>query len=315
MKVFITGGCKNGKSSYACRIANVLAGKGPKYYVATMLPWNEEDHERIRYHVEKRSGMDFETLEVPVDLENCLEMADPKGTFLIDSVTALLLNEMFRNHSEEKTDPFAVSRCVNGLDRLCRKAENVVFVSDYIYSDAEKYNEYTEEYRRALAEIDSWLAAHCDQVIDICAANSIVMMQDDPIRKKTDGMQLLIGGSYQGKLEFAKKQYGFADYEIYTFDENIPFTEDTFSYPCINHIEEFVKYCIQNKMDPIRTLVKYKESWKQSVLICTDIFCGVVQTDPFTRYWREQTGHVCAYLASKAESVLRIFCGLPQTLK
>ena len=43
MIVFITGGAKNGKSSYAQDLAVKLASGGKHYYLATMIPCDEED--------------------------------------------------------------------------------------------------------------------------------------------------------------------------------------------------------------------------------------------------------------------------------
>ena len=36
------------------------------------------------------------------------------------------------------------------------------------------YDEYTEEYRRLLAEIGNMLAKECDAVIELCATNRII---------------------------------------------------------------------------------------------------------------------------------------------
>ena len=63
MIVFITGGAKNGKSSYAQELAVRLAAGGKHYYIATMIPVDEEDRERIRRHIADREGMGFETVE------------------------------------------------------------------------------------------------------------------------------------------------------------------------------------------------------------------------------------------------------------
>ena len=95
MKVLISGGAKNGKSSYAQDLAVALSKGGTHYYVATMIPADDEDRERIRLHLLDREGMGFETVECGRDILKCLELADPSGTFLLDSATALLLNALF----------------------------------------------------------------------------------------------------------------------------------------------------------------------------------------------------------------------------
>ena len=53
----------------------------------------------------------------------------------------------------------------------------------------------------------------------------------------------------------------------------------------------------------------------EKILICEDISCGVVPMDAEAREWREAVGRMNAMLASKAERVTRLFCGLPLELK
>ena len=174
MNIFISGGNKNGKSGYAQDAAVKLAAGGKLYYVATMIPYDDEDRARIDRHIENRAGMGFETIESGRDIQKVFDTADESGTFLVDSTTALLLNEMFPNSYSEKADSEAAKRSIAGLLEIADRAANVVFVSDYIYSDAARYDEFTEEYRSSLASIDRALAERCDTVIEVCAGNLIV---------------------------------------------------------------------------------------------------------------------------------------------
>ena len=65
MNVFISGGCKNGKSMYAQKIARDMAEaqQVPLYYLATMIPVDAEDRARISRHLSEREGWGFETIE------------------------------------------------------------------------------------------------------------------------------------------------------------------------------------------------------------------------------------------------------------
>jgi adenosylcobinamide kinase/adenosylcobinamide-phosphate guanylyltransferase len=171
MTVFISGGAKNGKSSLAQDLAVRLACGGPLYYVATMIPVDEEDRDRIRRHVEDRSGMGFTTVECGRHILSCLERADPDGTFLLDSVTALLSNEMFHDGS---IDGKAGQRCAAELARFVRSVKNAVIVSDGIYCDAERYDDVTELYRKGLAEADRAMAESCDTVVEMVAGQPII---------------------------------------------------------------------------------------------------------------------------------------------
>jgi adenosylcobinamide kinase/adenosylcobinamide-phosphate guanylyltransferase len=174
MTILLSGGNKNGKSGYAQDIAVKLADGGKLYYVATMIPYDDEDRARVARHIENRAGMGFETLEAGRNIQNIFDAADENGTFLIDSTTALLLNEMYPDSHFEQADSEAASRCISGLLEVASRAGNAVFVSDYIYSDAARYDDFTEEYRRSLASIDRALARTCGTVIEVCAGNLIV---------------------------------------------------------------------------------------------------------------------------------------------
>ena len=172
MRIFFSGGCKNGKSTLAERSVKALAGEGPLYYIATMIPHDEEDRERIRRHVASRAGMGFETLEQGTDVLRCLDRADVHGAYLLDSVTALLSNEMFL--PDGSMDRHAGKRLAGELTELARRVDNIVFVSDFIYSDSGLYDSFTEDYRAALAECDRALAAACDTVVEVFSTNPMI---------------------------------------------------------------------------------------------------------------------------------------------
>ena len=183
MNVFISGGCKNGKSYYAQKRAQNMArelGK-PLYYIATMIPRDEEDRARIRRHLAERDGWGFETLEQPMNLTALLENpnVDSTGVFLLDSVTAIMENEMFQrvesqgnglkgsNNIEIVYDETAKDRVKADMVAFAKATGNTVFVSDGIYGDMGEYSESTEDYRKALAAVDRALASACDSVVEI----------------------------------------------------------------------------------------------------------------------------------------------------
>lgn len=169
MNIFISGGCKNGKSYYAQRRAKAMAEElgVPLYYIATMIPHDDEDRARIKRHIAERDGWGFETIEqgksLPAALEN--EEVDRNGVFLMDSVTALLDNEMFDDTGN--IDEAAPEKVKADVLEFALLTGNTVFVSDYIYGDADVYSRTVEDYRRGLASIDRALAEVCEEVIEI----------------------------------------------------------------------------------------------------------------------------------------------------
>lgn len=169
MRVLISGGSKNGKSFFAQEIAKKMERKeGKLYYLATMVPKDMEDNNRIVKHKLERAGWGFETIEINCDIYKSIEKYDRWGSYLLDSTTALLANEMFKN---ENICLNAAEKVANELLMLLDEIESIVIVSDFIYSDAHVYDELTEEYRKGLAYIDRALASKCDIVIEACFGN------------------------------------------------------------------------------------------------------------------------------------------------
>ncbi|MBQ7344451.1 MAG: bifunctional adenosylcobinamide kinase/adenosylcobinamide-phosphate guanylyltransferase [Oscillospiraceae bacterium] len=172
MTYFISGGAKNGKSKLAQELAVALGGK--RYYVATMISTGKEDDERIRRHIADREGLGFETVECFRNIMDCLGTADKDGVFLVDSVTALIQNSLFPMEKNYEMDLEAAHRCADALVSFAGIVQHGIFVSDYIYADAERYSESTEMYRKCLADIDRRLAQACDTVIEVSAGQAII---------------------------------------------------------------------------------------------------------------------------------------------
>ena len=181
MTILLSGGSKSGKSLFAQELTLRLANGGRRYYVATMIPADDEDRTRIRRHLAEREGMGFETIECGRELLACLQAADRNAAFLLDSTTALLMNALFPNPAACDMDENAAARCADELVVFSRSVRHAVIVSDYLYADAARYDGSTEVFRKALAHIDRKLAAVCDVVIEAAAGNFILHKGDLPL--------------------------------------------------------------------------------------------------------------------------------------
>lgn len=124
-------------------------------------------------------------------------------------------------------------------------------------------------------------------------------------------MILIIGGAYQGKLDYARGTFDLTENDIFTCGGG----EIDFSFRCVNAIEEFTWACTSSGTDPREFFRENREKWQNSILICQDLSSGVVPLGAENRIWRQSTGRLCQYLAKEADQVIRIFCGLEQRLK
>lgn len=119
-------------------------------------------------------------------------------------------------------------------------------------------------------------------------------------------MDLIVGGAFQGKLEYAKETFDLRDEDIYACT---PEKEPDWSRRCVTRLEEYVLFCVRRGV-PCEIRCR-----PDAVLIGRDIFCGVVPVDTEERAWREETGRYYSRLTRQADSVTRLFCGIPQRLK
>lgn len=166
MKVLLTGGCKNGKSTYAQNLVTNISTEENRYYVATMSPSDDEDILRIKRHIYDRKDCNFTTIEKDVDITSILPLLKKENSVLLDSSTALLSNEMFLQNGDYVKDAY-IKVAVDILE-LSKNVENIVVVSDYIYSDAFLYEPMTENFRFGLSYVDKALAKEFDTVIEMC---------------------------------------------------------------------------------------------------------------------------------------------------
>ena len=167
MRYFLSGGSKSGKSMLAQHLARDMAADRPLYYIATMIPKDAEDRARIRRHLQERDGWGFTTVECGTSLLQPLLDCDPAGSFLLDSVTALLTNFMFP--PDGTIDGGGAARLLAELEQVLRRFENLVIVSDDLFSDARLFDRWTEDYRQGLAMACRRCVAWCDRAAEVSA--------------------------------------------------------------------------------------------------------------------------------------------------
>ena len=120
---------------------------------------------------------------------------------------------------------------------------------------------------------------------------------------------LIVGGACQGKREYAKKAFDLNEREI------LPWNEEREAASCIADLHLRVRACLEKGLTQQEVLEKLLPFCQGKIVLCDDIFCGVVPLDALERQWREVTGRLLCRLAQEADSVIRMQCGLPQAIK
>ena len=112
---------------------------------------------------------------------------------------------------------------------------------------------------------------------------------------------LIVGGSAQGKLAFARRELGVAAWSDGTLGEA----------GCVYGLHR----AIRALPEPRGALASWLAAHPDGVVICDEVGCGVVPLDRDERAWRELVGRICCELAEQAAAVYRVCCGLGAQLK
>lgn len=125
-------------------------------------------------------------------------------------------------------------------------------------------------------------------------------------------MVLIIGGAHQGKLDFARKRFALAEYDIHICKPGQPID---LSRRCLAYLDQSILGRVQCGADPMALLEDLLQAPARRILIVNDVTGGIVPVDPVMRAWREAVGRMNQRLAQRADEVWRLFCGLPERLK
>lgn len=126
-------------------------------------------------------------------------------------------------------------------------------------------------------------------------------------------MIFILGGSDQGKTDFALERFGKTADDVFVCNEET--REIDFRKHIIAHIERFALGCVRRGEEPLEYWLKQLDEMGDCILISDDVSCGIVPMDTTLRAWREANGRANNRLAREAAEVWRVFCGLGQRLK
>ena len=155
MLTIVAGGSASGKSEYA----EGLLPKGG-VYLATMRPLDSEARARIARHQLMRASKGFTTIECYTDLSSII--IPQGGDVLLECIGNLTANELFGGAGDG-----TVSAVVTGVERLVETCNNVVVVTNDVFSGGGDYGTETVKYMRILGEINRKLANMADNVIEV----------------------------------------------------------------------------------------------------------------------------------------------------
>ena len=173
MLTLVVGGAASGKSEYAESL--VLKAALPRVYLATMQVWDAECAARVEKHRRMRAQKQFETVECPLALASVDLPA--RGTALLEDLGNLTANELY---SPEGAGEHTVEAVLHGIENVASQCENLVIVSNEVFSGGADYAGDTDRYLLALARINNAVAARADNVCRVVCGIPVYYKGGEP---------------------------------------------------------------------------------------------------------------------------------------
>ena len=164
--IFICGGVRSGKSSFAEKIAAEDAAKinGQLHYLAAGRNSDAEMTERIARHQKDReqSGLAWKTWEQPVDLIALTGVFSKKDVVLLDCLTTLLNNEFFSVDEQWQNVDFqkkVMKSILAGIEQISAQCYQLIIVSNEVLHEAQGDNELVFIYGKILGQLHQQVVA------------------------------------------------------------------------------------------------------------------------------------------------------------
>jgi len=165
--ILVTGGSRSGKSAYAERLAESLAG--PRVYLATCPIIDDEIRRRIEAHRRRRATGGWETIEEPLALAKAID-ACRAPVILVECLTLWVNNLLYAAEQAgggfDETQMAAACRDVLRASR--RHQGTVIFVTNEVGMGIVPADAVSRTYRDLVGRCNQTMAAEADEVAFIC---------------------------------------------------------------------------------------------------------------------------------------------------
>ncbi|USK50171.1 bifunctional adenosylcobinamide kinase/adenosylcobinamide-phosphate guanylyltransferase [Bacillus sp. CMF12] len=184
--IFISGGVRSGKSSFAERTAAGLALKtdGKLHYIAAGKAYDPEMEARIQRHQDDRekSGLSWTTWEKPSALEAISGNFNNQDIILFDCLTTLLNNELFRAEDVWRNREFQEnlsSDILRAITEIRKKCRSLIVVSNEVLNEPIGKNELVITYSKILGTLHRNIVDMADEAY-LVEAGIPIQMKGEP---------------------------------------------------------------------------------------------------------------------------------------
>lgn len=125
-------------------------------------------------------------------------------------------------------------------------------------------------------------------------------------------MILIFGGAFQGKYDFAKEKFAFAEDDVFECADNKALCLDR---RVIYRLEKYIAGAVTRAETPMDVIRDSLGKLSDKIIICDDVCCGVVPITHQERLYRESVGKTLQLLSRASDEVYRVFCGIGERIQ
>lgn len=181
MLVFISGGVRSGKSTFAEKFAQAYGKESTLHYIATSVRTDAEMNERIIRHRMDReqAAHKWHTLEQPRALEEIVGHFTTTDVILIDCLTIWLSNELFRENRWKSAEASKnlYKKMSQTIDALHQQCKHVIIVSNEIFSEGIPEDEGSQRYLYTLGKLHQYIVSKAEKAY--CADYGIIRLMKE----------------------------------------------------------------------------------------------------------------------------------------
>jgi adenosylcobinamide kinase/adenosylcobinamide-phosphate guanylyltransferase len=159
-RIFVLGGCRSGKSSYALTTAQSFSNHN-RVFIATCNPQDDEMRQRVARH-QKDRDRSWKTVEAQLELPEAVDANSGKAdVILVDCLTLWVSNLLMAS-----ADPDEIERQIPRLTAAIRNAKcPVVLVSNEVGQGIVPENKLARQFRDLVGYVNQAVAGCVDAVI------------------------------------------------------------------------------------------------------------------------------------------------------
>ena len=158
--IFIIGGCRSGKSTYALQTAEKVPAE-QKIFIATCVPQDDEMKRRVARHQTERN-QNWVTVEAPLDLPEAILQNSRRGNVILVDCLTLWVSNLLMETGDENNIEDTASQLIEALEKA---AGPIVLVSNEVGTGIVPENKLARKYRDIIGLVNQAVAKTAGKVI------------------------------------------------------------------------------------------------------------------------------------------------------